>query len=52
VFETAAASGKYFDNDAHSFSPPHADALERRKSRQVVEAIESVLAKIDTKQQS
>ena len=37
------ASGKYFDNDAGRFAPPHRDALDARKSEQVVLAIEAVL---------
>ncbi|MBT8090768.1 MAG: SDR family NAD(P)-dependent oxidoreductase [Gammaproteobacteria bacterium] len=44
--EFAAASGKYFDNDSGRFARPHPDALDRRKSRQVVNAIEKALTEI------
>ena len=43
----AAASGQYFDNDAGRFAPPHADALDDRKSEDVVRAIEAVLAALE-----
>lgn len=36
-------SGDYFDNDAGDFGPPHADALDDKKSAYVVQAIEDVL---------
>ena len=42
--EFAAASGQYFDNDSGRFAPPHPDALDPRKSEEVVRAIEAVLA--------
>jgi NAD(P)-dependent dehydrogenase (short-subunit alcohol dehydrogenase family) len=42
--EFADANGKYYDNDAHRFAPPQADALDEGKSRAVVQAIESILA--------
>jgi NAD(P)-dependent dehydrogenase (short-subunit alcohol dehydrogenase family) len=38
------ASGKYFDNDSGEFRPPHPDAMNKSKSQEVVDAIESVLA--------
>lgn len=41
----ADASGLYFDNDSGRFTSPHPDALDTRKSRAVVDAIEAVLAK-------
>ncbi|WP_136660165.1 SDR family NAD(P)-dependent oxidoreductase [Nitratireductor sp. XY-223] len=40
----ATASGAYFDNDAGQFGQPHPDALDDRKSREVVDRIEAVLA--------
>jgi len=40
----ADASGKYFDNDAGQFGTPHADALDSKKSDEVVRAIEEILA--------
>lgn len=45
--EFAKASGKYFDNDAGNFGPPHRDALDRGKSAAVVSAIEAVIASLD-----
>lgn len=44
--EFSKASGQYFDNDAGSFSSPHADALNPQKCTEVVSVIESVLAEI------
>lgn len=43
--EFESANGKYFDNDAKQFAAPHADALDDKKSAEVVQAIEAVLAK-------
>ncbi|CAM2070796.1 SDR family NAD(P)-dependent oxidoreductase [Sulfidibacter corallicola] len=40
----AAASGQYFDNDKGVFAPPHPDALDSRKSQEVVRVIERILA--------
>ncbi len=42
----AAASGQYFDNDIGRFGPPHPDALDSRKSGEIVSAIETVLAEL------
>ena len=42
--EFADASGKYFDNDRGDFGPPHGDALDARKSADVVQVIEDILA--------
>ncbi len=42
--EFAEASGKYYDNDAGHFGPPHRDALDAGKSAAVVEAMEKVIA--------
>ncbi|MEM7394846.1 MAG: SDR family NAD(P)-dependent oxidoreductase [Verrucomicrobiota bacterium] len=44
--EFANASGRYFDNDAGRFAPPHADALVPEKRNAVVCAIEAVLAEM------
>ncbi|MEM7437213.1 MAG: SDR family NAD(P)-dependent oxidoreductase [Myxococcota bacterium] len=44
--EFADASGKYFDNDAGRFAPPHPDALDARKSEDVVRAIEATLSRL------
>ncbi|MCH9696840.1 MAG: SDR family NAD(P)-dependent oxidoreductase [Gammaproteobacteria bacterium] len=41
-FETA--SGKYFDNDSGQFVSPHPDALDQKKSQEVIRAIEAVIA--------
>lgn len=40
------ASGKYFDNDSRQFSSPHPDALDPRKSQEIVRTIEEILAEI------
>lgn len=42
--EFADASGKYYDNDAHRFGNPHGDALNEGKSRQVVDAMQAMIA--------
>lgn len=42
--EFANASARYFDNDSGRFASPHPDALDARKLREVVDAIETVLA--------
>lgn len=42
--EFSAASGQYFDNDAGRFGPPHPDALDRKKTDEIVRLIEAVLA--------
>ncbi|MEM6502627.1 MAG: SDR family NAD(P)-dependent oxidoreductase [Cyanobacteria bacterium P01_C01_bin.89] len=39
----ATASGKYFDNDAGQFASPHADALDDKKSGDVVRTIKNIL---------
>ncbi len=43
----AAASGNYFDNDAGEFSDPHPDALNARKCRLVIDAMEAALASLE-----
>jgi len=40
----AAATGRYFDNDAGRFGSPHSDALDEGRCNEVVRAIEAVLA--------
>lgn len=42
--EFSAASGQYFDNDSGRFADPHPDALDPRKSREVVRVVEEILA--------
>ena len=42
--EFATASGQYFDNDAGRFGPPHPDALDAKKSDEVVRVIEAIMA--------
>ncbi len=42
--EFSAASGQYFDNDSGQFASPHPDALDPRKSQEIVSVIEKVLA--------
>ena len=44
--EFAAASGQYFDNDSGQFASPHPDALDPRKSQEIVRVIETVLAEM------
>lgn len=39
----SAVSGQYFDNDSGRFASPHADALDQKKSEQVVQTIEAIL---------
>lgn len=40
------SSGKYFDNDIGAFSQPHAAALDASHSAEVMQAIETVVAKL------
>ncbi len=42
----AAASGRYFDNDAGDFAAPHPDALDAGKTEAVVRTIKSLLTKV------
>ena len=42
--EFVDANGKYFDNDLGQFASPHPDALDQRKSEEILRAIEAVLA--------
>lgn len=44
--EFSTASGQYFDNDAKQFASPHPDALDKRKSDDVLNAIDSVLSDV------
>ncbi len=44
--EFAAASGQYFDNDIGQFTAAHPDARDPQKSKEIVRAIETILAKI------
>ncbi len=44
--EFADASGKYYDNDAKRFAPPHADALDEHKRAEVMRVMEDVLARL------
>lgn len=44
--EFVGASGKYFDNDAGRFGPPHRDAVDAAKAGAIVRAIEGVLARV------
>ena len=44
--EFATASGQYFDNDSGQFASPHRDALDPKKSDDIVRAIEAVLDEI------
>ena len=44
--EFADASGQYYDNDNRRFAAPHPDALDPKKSQEVVSAIEATLAQL------
>ena len=44
--EFADASGQYYDNDNRRFAAPHPDALDARKSQDVVSAVEAALAQL------
>ncbi|MEM9193043.1 MAG: SDR family NAD(P)-dependent oxidoreductase [Myxococcota bacterium] len=44
--EFNTASGQYFDNDAGRLGPPHPDALDPRKVREVVQQVEKILAQL------
>ena len=41
--EFAGVTGQYYDNDSGQFTAPHGDALDTKKSSNVVEAIEAAL---------
>jgi len=41
--EFANANGLYYDNDSKRFAPPHPDALDPRKSAEVVDVIDTIL---------
>lgn len=41
----ADATGRYFDNDLGQFAQPHSDALDKSKNKQLVAAIEAVIAR-------
>ena len=43
--EFAEASGLYFDNDRGQFASPHPDAMDSRKCRDLIQAIQAVLAR-------
>ena len=43
--EFADASGRYFDNDAKAFGPPHRDALDANKCAALEEHIEAAVAR-------
>lgn len=44
--EFAQATGLYFDNDSGKFASPHPDALDSRKSQEIVRMIETILSKL------
>lgn len=46
--EFANANGKYFDNDAKRFGPPHQDALNETKCKRVVDAMEEILSQTNS----
>lgn len=42
--EFSDANGKYFDNDAGQFGPPHSDALDRNKCEHLLKSIDEIVA--------
>lgn len=40
----ATASGRYYDNDAGQFAPPHQDAADLAKVAEIVEAMEDIIS--------
>lgn len=48
--EFSTASGMYFDNDLGQFASPHADAMDQKKSEEVVQTIESICIPADSTQ--
>lgn len=44
--EFADVSGRYFDNDAGDFGPPHADALDAAKTRDVMDAMKTTIGTV------
>eukprot|EP00178_Gracilaria_changii_P025557 TRINITY_DN78726_c0_g1_i1.p1 TRINITY_DN78726_c0_g1~~TRINITY_DN78726_c0_g1_i1.p1 ORF type:complete len:299 (-),score=60.95 TRINITY_DN78726_c0_g1_i1:319-1143(-) len=44
----ASASGRYFDNDRGKFASPHSDALDATKNEKLVQAIDSLLAAMES----
>ena len=44
--EFANAGGRYYDNDAKTFAPPHADASDPEKTQSVVDAIYALLGEL------
>jgi NAD(P)-dependent dehydrogenase (short-subunit alcohol dehydrogenase family) len=41
--EYADASGQYFDNDIGKFGPPHADALNPQKNKQIIDVLDEMI---------
>lgn len=46
--EFAEASGRYFDNDAGRFAPPHPDATDPRKCKSVMDVLDTLVARART----
>lgn len=44
--EFAVSTGLYFDNDSGRFASPHPDALDPRKSREIVSVIQTILSNL------
>lgn len=44
--EFAGASGRYYDNDRRSFSPPHSDAEDPAKCAQLVGVVEEIITQL------
>ncbi|WP_417434527.1 SDR family NAD(P)-dependent oxidoreductase [Hoeflea sp.] len=49
--EFAAASGLYFDNDSGRFADPHPDALDPRKSGEIVDLVDLIISKLTQEQE-
>lgn len=49
--EFAAAHGLYFDNDSGRFADPHRDALDPRKSREILSLVETIISRTTQEQE-
>lgn len=49
--EFAAAHGLYFDNDAGRFADPHPDALDPRKTQEILSLVETIISRLTQEQE-
>lgn len=49
--EFATAAGLYFDNDSGRFADPHPDALDLRKSQEILSLVESIISRLTQEQE-